>query len=109
MLTALVVGVAIGAVGASAWPRPVVTLPSPTPVPTVPAGTPIPTFTLLPTTPTPSPTIAPTPTVAPPPTRTKQPQPTTRAAGEKLLPFYFTARLTFPAMYPSPQIDFDFA
>jgi len=109
VLAALVVGVVIGAVGASSWPRPAVTLPSPSPVPTVPAGTPIPTFTLLPTTPTPSPTIAPTPTVAPPPTRTKQPPPTTRAAGEKLLPYYFTARLTFPAMYPSPQIDFDFA
>ncbi|MDP9281065.1 MAG: hypothetical protein M3P38_03080 [Chloroflexota bacterium] len=110
-LAALVVGVVLGAVGASAWPRPLVTLPSPSPVPTLPAPTPtpIPTFTLLPTTPTPSPTIAPTPTVAPPPTRTKQPQPTTRVAGDRLLPYYFTARLTFPSMYPSPQIDFDFA
>jgi hypothetical protein len=37
------------------------------------------------------------------------PQPTTTAAGEQLLPYYFAARLAIPAMYPSPQIDFDFA
>lgn len=107
-LSALVIGVVIGAVGASTWPRPVVALPSPSPAPTASAPSPIPTFTLLPTTASPSPTVAPTPTVAPP-TRTKQPQPTTRVAGDRLLPYYFTARLTFPAMYPSPQIDFDFA
>jgi hypothetical protein len=109
VLAALVVGVVLGAVGASAWPKPQVALPSPSPVPTTAAPTAIPTFTLLPATPIPSPTIAPTPTPPPPPTRTKQPQPTTRAAGEKLLPYYFTARLIFPLMYPSPQIDFDFA
>ncbi len=109
VLAALLVGVVIGAVGVSAWPRPQVTRPSPSPAPTATASTPIPTFTLLPTTPTPSPTIAPTPTPPPPPTRTPKPQPTTTAAGEKLLPYYFTARLTFPSMYPSPQIAFDFA
>ena len=109
VLTALVLGVVVGALGATAWPRPVVTISSPSPTPAAVAPSAIPTFTLLPTTPTPSPTIAPTPTVAPPPTRTKQPQPTTRAAGDRLLPYYFTARLTFTSMYPSPQIDFDFA
>jgi hypothetical protein len=85
-----------------------VVVPSPSPEAATP--TPIPTFTLLPTTPTPTPTIAPTlaPT-APPPTRTKQPQPTTRAAGEKLYPYYFAARATFPIFPPTPQIDFDFA
>jgi hypothetical protein len=109
ILAALLVGVVLGAVGASAWPQSQVTRPSPSPEPTT---TPIPTFTVTPETPTPSPTptIAPTtaPT-APPATRTPRPQPTTTAAGEKLLPYYFTARLTFPLMYPSPQIAFDFA
>ncbi len=37
------------------------------------------------------------------------PQPTTRAAGEKLYPYYFAARLAFPLLPPTPQIDFDFA
>src|SRR6266540_2411682 len=88
VLVALVVGVVVGAVGASAWPRPVVTLPSPSPAPTatVSTPTPIPTFTLLPTTPTPSPTNAPTP--PPPPIRTKQPQPTSRTAGHEIGHYY---------------------
>jgi hypothetical protein len=106
---AFVLGIALGAAGALAWPReqPIVR-PSPTPTPRT--GSPIPTFTLLPQTATPTPTVAPTPPpTAPPPTRTKMPQPTTTAAGEKLLPYYFSARLAIPAMYPSPQIAFDFA
>lgn len=107
-VAALVVGIVIGAVGASFWPRAEVR-PSPSPEPTValpsPSPSPSPTES-----PSPSPTITPTPTpVPPPPTRTKMPQPTTRAAGEQILQYYFAARLTFPAMYPSPQIDFDFA
>lgn len=109
-LAAFFVGIAAGALGVAAWPKGgEVVLPSPSAAPT-PTTSPIPTFTLLPVTPTPSPTIAPTqaPT-APPPTRTKQPQPTTRAAGERILQYYFAAKLAFPPMYPSPQIDFDFA
>jgi hypothetical protein len=37
------------------------------------------------------------------------PDPTTRAAGEKIYPFYFEVRRVFPIFPPTPQIDFDFA
>jgi hypothetical protein len=110
VLAALVVGIVLGAVGRSAWPQSaVVARPSESPAPT----TATPTLTLVPETPspTPTPTIAPTPepTPPPPPTRTTRPDPTTRAAGEKLYPFYFEARRTFPILPPTPQIDFDFS
>jgi hypothetical protein len=37
------------------------------------------------------------------------PDPTTRAAGEQIYPYYFEARRAFPIFPPTPQIDFDFA
>jgi hypothetical protein len=55
--------------------------------------------------PTPSATVAPTP--APTVARTPRPLPTTRLAGERLLPYYFAARGMFPILPPTPQIDFD--
>jgi hypothetical protein len=56
---------------------------------------------------TPSPTLSPEPTVAPPPVQTPEPQPTTRAAGEQLYPYYFGVRRQFAIFPPTPQIDFD--
>ena len=58
---------------------------------------------------TPSPTLSPTlaPTVAPVRIQTPEPQPTTRAAGEQMYPYYFEARRQFSIFPPTPQIDFD--
>ncbi|HET8568177.1 MAG TPA: hypothetical protein VFM93_04255 [Candidatus Limnocylindria bacterium] len=59
-----------------------------------------------------APTVAPTPT--PPPRtaeptapRTPRPRPTTRTAGEQLLPYYFAARQLFPLLPSAPEIDLD--
>jgi len=72
-----------------------------------PFATPSETPTIVPE--TPSPTLAATvaPTVAPPPVQTREPQPTTRAAGEQLYPYYFETRRQFSIFPPTPQIDFD--
>jgi hypothetical protein len=72
-------------------------------VESVPPETPTPTIA-------PTPTEEPTPTPSPPPTvvpRTPRPRPTTRTAGEQLLPYWFQTRALFTIMPPTPQIDFD--
>ena len=105
---AFVVGLILGAVGGSVWPRPVVSVTSPTPNPTA-TSTP----TLTPETPSPSPSPTPSPTVAqtvpPPPTRTRKPDPTNHNAGDQLIPYYFTVQKQFSIFPPTPQLDFDFA
>ncbi|HEV8535086.1 MAG TPA: hypothetical protein VGR87_05115 [Candidatus Limnocylindria bacterium] len=68
---------------------------------------PSPTPTLEPETPAPTASPTPVPTPQPTPAPTARPRPTTRAAGEQLLPYYFQARAMFPLMPPTPQLDFD--
>src|SRR5438445_13235528 len=67
-----------------------------------PFATPSETPTIVPE--TPSPTLAPTvaPTVVPPPVQTREPQPTTRAAGEQLYPYYFDTRRHFSIFPATP-------
>jgi hypothetical protein len=76
-------------------PTVVVQTNTPSPIPTIqPTGTP---------TEVPSPTPTPTPTVR----KTERPRPTSRTAGEQLLPYWFQARGVFTILPPTPQIDFD--
>jgi hypothetical protein len=90
--------------------QPEVSRPSPTPTPTA-----IATDTLAPATPSPtaspteSPTPTPTRTASPRPTKTPMPDPTSNTAGQQLIPYYFTARATFPIFPPTPRLDFDMA
>jgi hypothetical protein len=109
VLAAFVVGVILGAVGASAWPRSVVSVGSPTPTAT---ATPTATLRSETPSPTPSPTATPTvpptiaPTVAP---RTPLPQPTNHNSGDRIIPYYFQISREFSLFPPTPQLDFDFA
>ena len=56
--------------------------------------------------PTTAPTTAPTAQATTVPT-TPRPRPSTRRAGEQMLPYYFAARQLFPILPPTPQIDLD--
>jgi hypothetical protein len=75
-----------------------------------PSETPAPTPSASPSaSPSSSATVSPSPsltamaTVAP----TPRPRPTTRTAGERILPYYFEVRKAFPLFPSAPQIDFD--
>jgi hypothetical protein len=92
--------VLVAALGACTQPP--VSRPSESPATQVPIAVPAtPSPTLEPT---PSPAVTRTPAQR---TRTPRPQPTTKAAGEQLLPYYFAARQVFPILPSAPQIDFD--
>jgi hypothetical protein len=82
--------------GCAQPPSSVIQTSSPTPIPTIePTAAP----TELPTpTPTTVPTIVP---------QTERPHPTSRTAGDQLLPYWFQARAQFTILPPTPQIDFD--
>jgi hypothetical protein len=105
VVVAFVLGAALGAALVAVQLPRVVVVPSEAPQTSSPTPTASPTSTPSPSsTPTATPTLQATP---PPRTPTPCPRPTSRAAGDQLLPYYFQARSAFPIFPSAPQIDLD--